>query len=193
MDDAVSHNRRAIALKPDYTDAHTNLASALASQGKWSEAEVHFRRTLSQSPQSPLAYSNLAGALQAQGKQDEALGVLARGLAVAETDDLKAIFALCLQEQQVRSQGRPAARPGRARASSKAGRGPSDLANFATALIKQSETIRHALARPEDGADRGVRAGIVRSARARGAGRRSSAAGAARIDTSLRYPSWSGS
>ena len=104
MDDAVSHNRRAIALKPDYTDAHTNLASALASQGKWSEAEVHFRRTLSQSPQSPQAYSNLAGALQAQGKQDEALGVLARGLAVAETDDLKAIFALCLQEQQVRSQ-----------------------------------------------------------------------------------------
>ena len=150
MDDAVSHNRRAIALKPDYTDAHTNLASALASQGKWSEAEVHFRRTLSQSPQSPLAYSNLAGALQAQGKPDEALGILARGIAAAENDDLKALFALCLQEQRsvpkvdrLRALVERAIVEGWAR--------PSDLANFATVLIKQSETVRNALARPEDG------------------------------------------
>jgi tetratricopeptide (TPR) repeat protein/2-polyprenyl-3-methyl-5-hydroxy-6-metoxy-1,4-benzoquinol methylase len=150
MDDAVAHNRRAIALKPDYTDAHTNLASALASQGKWSEAEVHFRRTLSQSPQSPLAYSNLAGALQAQGQPDEALGILARGIAAAENDDLKALFALCLQEQRsvpkvdrLRILVERAIVEGWAR--------PSDLANFAIVLIKQSDTIRNALARPEDG------------------------------------------
>lgn len=148
MNDAVTHNQRAIALKPDYTDAHTNLAGALASLGRWAEAEVHFRRTLSQSPQSPQAYGNLAGALQAQGKQDEALGILTRGLAVAETDDLKAIFALCLQEQRsvpkvdrLRAFVERALVNGWARA--------SDLANFVIALIKQSETIRHALARPE--------------------------------------------
>ena len=146
MDDAVAHNQRAIALKPDYTDAHTNLASALASQGKWSEAEVHFRRTLSQNPQSSQAYGNLAGALQAQGKQDEALGIITRGLAVAETDDLKAIFALCLQEQKsvpkvdkLRTYVERALVNGWAR--------PSDLANFVTALIKQSDTVRHALVR----------------------------------------------
>ncbi len=144
MDDAVTHNRRAIALKPDYTDAHTNLASALASQGKWSEAEVHFRRTLSQSQQSPQAYGNLAGALQAQGKQDEALGVLARGLAVAETDDLKAMFALCLQEQQsVPKIDR--LRTFVERAITEAWARPSDLSNFATMLIKQSDTVRHAI------------------------------------------------
>lgn len=150
MDDAVAHNRRAIALKPDYTDAHTNLASALASQGKWSEAEVHFRRTLSQSPQSSLAYSNLAGAVQAQGKPDEALGVLARGIAAAENDDLKALFAMCLQEQRsipkvdrLRALVERAIVEGWAR--------PGDLANFATVLIKQSDIIRNALARPEAG------------------------------------------
>ena len=148
MDDAVVHNRRAIALKPDYTDAHTNLASALASQGKWSEAEVHFRRTLSQSPQSPQAYSNLAGALQAQGKQDEALGVLARGLAVAETDDLKAIFALCIQEQQAVPKV-DRLRTLVERAIEQAWARPSDLSNFATALLKQSDTIRHAIP-PDD-------------------------------------------
>lgn len=150
MDDAVAHNRRAIALKPDYTDAHTNLASALASQGKWSEAEVHFRRTLSQSPQSPLAYSNLAGALQAQAKPDEALGILARGIAAAENDDLKAMFALCLQEQR----SVPKVDRLRAlveRAIVEAWARPSDLANFATVLIKQSEIVRNALTRPEDG------------------------------------------
>ncbi len=149
MDDAVAHNQRAIALKPDYTDAHTNLASALASQGKWSEAEVHFRRTLSQNPQSSQAYGNLAGALQAQGKQDEALGIITRGLAVAETDDIKAIFALCLQEQKsvpkvdkLRTYVERALVNGWAR--------PNDLANFVTALIKQSDTIRHALARSDE-------------------------------------------
>lgn len=149
MDEAVTHNRRAIALKPDYTDAHTNLASTLASQGKWSEAEVHFRRTLSQSQQSPLAYSNLAGALQAQGKSDEALGVLARGISVAENDDLKALFALGLQEQRtvpkvdrLRALVERAITEGWAR--------PHDLAGFATLLIKQSETVRHALPRADD-------------------------------------------
>jgi hypothetical protein len=29
-DDVVTHNRRAVALEPDYADAHTNLASAPA-------------------------------------------------------------------------------------------------------------------------------------------------------------------
>jgi len=150
MDEAVAHNRRAIALKPDYTDAHTNLASALASQGKWSEAEVHFRRTLSQSLQSPLAYSNLAGALQAQGKPDEALGILARGIAAAENDDLKALFALCLQEQRtvpkvdrLRALVERALIEGWTR--------PSDLANFTTQLIKQNDSVRNALAQPEEG------------------------------------------
>ena len=150
MEEAVTHNRRAIALKPDYTDAHTNLASTLASQGKWGDAEVHFRRTLSQSAQSPLAYSNLAGALQAQGKSDEALGVLARGISVAENDDLKAIFALGLQEQRsipkvdrLRALVERAILEGWAR--------PHDLAGFATLMIKQSETIRHALVRADDG------------------------------------------
>ena len=149
MDDAVTHNRRAIALKPDYTDAHTNLASALASQGKWSEAEVHFRRTLSQSAKSPLAYSNLAGALQAQGKPDEALGILARGISVAENDDLKAIFALCLQEQR----SVPKVDRLRAlveRAIVEAWARPNDLGNFATLLVKQSETVRHALVQSDD-------------------------------------------
>ena len=149
MDEAVTHNRRAIALKPDYTDAHTNLASTLASQGKWSDAEVHFRRTLSQSPQLPLAYSNLAGALQAQGKSDEALGVLARGISVAENDDLKAIFALGLLEQR----SVPKVDKLRAlveRATVEGWTRPHDLAGFATLLIKQSETIRHALPRADD-------------------------------------------
>ncbi len=150
MSDAITHNQRAIALKPDYTDAHTNLASALASQGKWAEAEVHFRRTLSQNPQSPVAYSNLAGALQAQGKPDEALGILARGLSVAETDDLKAIFALCLQDQQsVPKVDRLRTLVERAIVGAWAR--PNDLANFTSILVKQSETVRHAIAPLDDG------------------------------------------
>jgi 2-polyprenyl-3-methyl-5-hydroxy-6-metoxy-1,4-benzoquinol methylase/tetratricopeptide (TPR) repeat protein len=38
MDKAAMHNRRAIALEPDWTDAHTNLAAALLADGKAEES-----------------------------------------------------------------------------------------------------------------------------------------------------------
>jgi 2-polyprenyl-3-methyl-5-hydroxy-6-metoxy-1,4-benzoquinol methylase/Flp pilus assembly protein TadD len=93
MVEAVAHNRRAVSLEPGYADAHTNLGGALGAQGHWSEAALHFRRALARRADSPVAYHNLSVALLAEGKLDEALQVLARGLAVEETKELKQNFA----------------------------------------------------------------------------------------------------
>ncbi len=146
MDDAIEHNRRAVALQPDHADAHTNLAGALAARGEWGDAVLHFRRALSRKPGFPVAYSNLGGALRADGKSEEALGVITRGLAVEETDDLKAIFALCVQDLQSvpkvdklrmfveRAMAERWARPG-------------ELATMATLLVKQSDVVRAAIER----------------------------------------------
>jgi Flp pilus assembly protein TadD/2-polyprenyl-3-methyl-5-hydroxy-6-metoxy-1,4-benzoquinol methylase len=93
MDEAMAHNRRAVSLEPGYADAHTNLGGALAAHGHWSEAALHFRRALARKADSPVAYHNLSVALLAEGKLEEALQVLARGLAVEETKELKQNFA----------------------------------------------------------------------------------------------------
>jgi tetratricopeptide (TPR) repeat protein len=93
MDEAVAHNRRAAAITPGYADAHTNLGGALAALGHWSEAALHFRRALARRADSPVAYHNLSVALLVDGKLEEALQILARGLAVTETNELKQNFA----------------------------------------------------------------------------------------------------
>ncbi len=92
MDEAAAHNRRALALRPGYADAHTNLANALLSQNKAGEAIEHFRWALRQQPQSIGAHVNLAGAMLVQQDVEGALAIVERGLAIAETPPLKALF-----------------------------------------------------------------------------------------------------
>jgi SAM-dependent methyltransferase/Tfp pilus assembly protein PilF len=146
MDDAIEHNRRAVALQPDHADAHTNLAGALAARGEWTDAVLHFRRALSRKPNIPVAYSNLAGALRAEGKPEEALGVVTRGLAVEETDDLKAIFALCVQDLQSAPKI-DKLRMFVERAMAECWGRPGELATMATLLVKQSDVVRVAIER----------------------------------------------
>jgi SAM-dependent methyltransferase/Flp pilus assembly protein TadD len=146
MDDAIEHNRRAVALQPDHADAHTNLAGALAARGEWTDAVLHFRRALSRKPGFPVTYSNLAGALRADGKSEEALGVITRGLAVEETDDLKAIFALCVQDLQSAPKI-DKLRMFVERAMAECWGRPGELATMATLLVKQSDVVRVAIER----------------------------------------------
>ena len=107
---------------------------------------LHYWRALSRKPQSPVAYSNLAGALRAERKLEEALAVVTRGLTVAETDDLKALFALCVQGHQ------SAPKIDKLtlfveRAMVQCWTRPNDLATIAALLVKQAETVRSAITR----------------------------------------------
>ena len=140
MDEAVTHNRRAVALEPGYADAHTNLGGALATQGLWNEAALHFRRALARKANSPVAYHNLAVALLAQGKLEEALEVLARGLAIGETNELKQNFA----REVVKLRSAPKI-PGFAtllqRAANEGWSRPEDLFPLFTTLLKQDRFV----------------------------------------------------
>lgn len=59
---SIDAARKALALKPDYAEAHNNLAAAFASLRKWDEAIQSAREALRLKPDFPLARNNLAWA-----------------------------------------------------------------------------------------------------------------------------------
>ena len=68
LDEAVGQYRKAIKIKPDYANAHGNLANVLAAQGKLDEAITEYQQTLALAPQSAQAHFRFGQALQTQHK-----------------------------------------------------------------------------------------------------------------------------
>ena len=64
--------RKAIELKSDYAEAHSNLGSILAVNGKLKEAELSARKAIQFKPNFAMAYSNLGNILRDLGKLKEA-------------------------------------------------------------------------------------------------------------------------
>ena len=60
-------------MKPEYPDAHYNLANALLEQNKPREAAEHFRIALQSIPDSAGVSNNLGIALAAEGKGGDAI------------------------------------------------------------------------------------------------------------------------
>jgi spermidine synthase len=60
VQDAIGHYEQALRLKPDYAEAHCNLAVALLVLGKGREAVEHFGQALRIKPDYPEAQNNLA-------------------------------------------------------------------------------------------------------------------------------------
>jgi Flp pilus assembly protein TadD len=82
LDEAIACFRRALQLKPDYAEAHSNLGTVLKDQGKLDEAVACFRRALELKPDFAGAHGNLGNALREQGKLDEAVACCCRALAL---------------------------------------------------------------------------------------------------------------
>jgi predicted O-linked N-acetylglucosamine transferase (SPINDLY family) len=59
VDEALACHRRALELKPDFAEAHSNLGVAFKDQGKLDEALACFRRALELKPDYAAAHSNL--------------------------------------------------------------------------------------------------------------------------------------
>lgn len=79
---AVTHYRRALAIKPDFAEAHNNLGVALAQQGQVSEAVPHFREALKITPNFAEAHFGLGLALMRLGRQSEAVEHLRRAVSI---------------------------------------------------------------------------------------------------------------
>jgi predicted O-linked N-acetylglucosamine transferase (SPINDLY family) len=81
-DQAAACYRRALALKPDYVEAHNNLGATLKDQGKLAEAMACYRAALRYRPDYAEAYSNLGGVFWELGDLDQALACFRHSLAL---------------------------------------------------------------------------------------------------------------
>ncbi len=70
LDDALGYLRRALAIDPEYPDAHYNLAHALAAQGHQSEAAAHYRAALTLRPDWPQVRAEFAALMAAHPELD---------------------------------------------------------------------------------------------------------------------------
>ena len=72
FDEAEASYRQAIALKPDYAEAHNNLGVTLNELARFDEAEASCEQAISLKPDFAEAYSNLGNPLKERGRLDEA-------------------------------------------------------------------------------------------------------------------------
>jgi protein O-mannosyl-transferase len=86
IDETITLFEKAIALKPDYTDAHINLGNALLNTGHPGAAVPHFEAALKLEPANVNAHYNLALSLGSLGQPDAAVAHFRAALA-AQPDD----------------------------------------------------------------------------------------------------------
>jgi tetratricopeptide (TPR) repeat protein len=70
---AVDLIKKALAIKPDYAEAHYNLGNALRELVKLDEAEASYQKALTINPDSAASHRNLGIVFRKQGKLDEAV------------------------------------------------------------------------------------------------------------------------
>jgi len=71
-DDAVTHYRAALKIKPGFPQMYYNIANVLVGQKKLTEATTNYLQALQMRPDYPEAHQNLAVTLDMQGKFNEA-------------------------------------------------------------------------------------------------------------------------
>jgi tetratricopeptide (TPR) repeat protein len=81
-DQAISHYRKAVELRPNYAKAHYNLAHLLVGEGKLDDAIVHYEKALEIDPADAEAHNNLGVTLFAIGRVDDAIAHYRKALAV---------------------------------------------------------------------------------------------------------------
>ena len=72
-EEAISHYREVLRLKPGYAQAHHNLGSILEDQGKTNEAMNHYIAALKINPKLERTHINLGCILNSKGERDKAI------------------------------------------------------------------------------------------------------------------------
>jgi tetratricopeptide (TPR) repeat protein len=93
LDEASARYEQAIALNPDYAEAHSNLANVLQDQGRLDEAIACYQKALKLKPDYAEAHSNIGVTLQQLGRLDEAIAHYEKVLEL-KPDHTKALFSL---------------------------------------------------------------------------------------------------
>ena len=74
--------QQALAIMPDFAEAHNNLGNVLLQRGKTDGAMAHFQKALAFQPDYAAAHYNLGNALFLKGQVDEAILHYQRALAI---------------------------------------------------------------------------------------------------------------
>jgi predicted O-linked N-acetylglucosamine transferase (SPINDLY family) len=82
LQDAIARFRTALALCPDFAEAHVNLGVALEQNEEFAEAALCYERALAIEPLNPLGHLNLGIVLEKQGNLNEAVRQYRRLLAL---------------------------------------------------------------------------------------------------------------
>ena len=85
-DKGIDLVREALSVKPDYVEAHYNLARALQTIGRLDEAAIHYNKVLAVSPNNADAQNNLGAILLEQKRFDEAIMHFEKSLAINRTN-----------------------------------------------------------------------------------------------------------
>jgi protein O-mannosyl-transferase len=83
--DAVAQFQRALAIKPDYSDAYDNLGKAMLQEGKLADAIAHFQQALAVQPENAVAHYNLGVARFQEGRLNEAIREYQAAVAIQPT------------------------------------------------------------------------------------------------------------
>ena len=89
LPEAIARYEKALALKPDYAQAHNGIGLALAQCGRFGEAISHYRQSLQFRPDEVDVHTNLGVALVGRGQIDDGISEYKRALQL-KPDDLKA-------------------------------------------------------------------------------------------------------
>jgi tetratricopeptide (TPR) repeat protein len=96
LDEAEASHRQAIALKPDYAEAHSNLGNTLKELGKLDEAEASYGQAIALKPDLAEAHHNLANTkkFSFEDEQFSQMHALYRDPAIPEKGRCHICFAL---------------------------------------------------------------------------------------------------
>ncbi len=73
LEEALAHFQRALRLKPDIAEAHSNLGNALQRMGRYDEAISHYTEALRLKPDLAEAHNNLGNVLLKLGRAADAI------------------------------------------------------------------------------------------------------------------------
>jgi len=82
MEEAIASYRQAIALKPNYPEAYSNLGNTLRDHGQLDQAISAYRQAITLKSNYPEAHNNLGNALGDQGQLEEAIAAYRQAIAL---------------------------------------------------------------------------------------------------------------